>query len=69
MNSNNKHFYLLTNRETSCVYFISDLKDGAVRVSRNIATKWILNFYEFWPPVLDDTRTFNVLKKVLMIIV
>ena len=46
---------------------ISDLKDGTVGVSRNIVTKGILSFYEFWLPVLDDTRTFNALKKVLVI--
>ena len=47
--------------------FSSDLKDGTDRVSRNIVKKGISVFYEFRPPVLDDTRNFNVLKKVVVI--
>jgi hypothetical protein len=39
------------------------MKDGTVRASGNIVKKGIWSFYDFWPPVLDDIRTFNVLKK------
>jgi hypothetical protein len=40
---------------------------GPVGFPKMLSRKEFLSSHEFWPPVLDDTRTFNVLNKVLVI--
>ena len=52
--SSHKHF-------KKDLILLKPLKCSVRIVKRN------LSFYEFWPPILDDTRTFNVLKNVLVI--